>query len=96
MRRARHTIQSGSNIPLFCYLAVNEPSAYRAKAELHHSNVKYGSRSLPAVDYLDRWLPQGRSLDSNGSEYNDYSCVWVAWICLLCTNQQPLAGRNTL
>jgi len=90
------SLEFRSNKTLFCYLAVNEPPGYRAKAALHHSNVKYGSRSLPAMDYLDRWLPQGRSPDSNSSEYSDYNRIWAAWTRPLCTNQQPLAGRNTL
>jgi hypothetical protein len=72
------SLEFKSNKTLFFYLAVNEPSAYRAKVALHHSNVKYGSRSLPAMDYLDRWLPQGRSLDSNSSEYSDYSRTWAS------------------
>jgi|GEM_PF-7132710 len=72
------SLEFRSNKMLFFYLAVNEPSAYRAKAALHQSNVKYGNRSFPAMDYLDRWLPRGRSPDSNSSEYSDYSRVWAS------------------
>ena len=39
---------------LFSYLAVNQPSAYQAEVALHYGNVRYGSRSFPAMDYLDR------------------------------------------
>jgi hypothetical protein len=40
--------------PLYCCLAVNESSAYRAKVALHYSSAKYESRSFPAMDYPDR------------------------------------------
>jgi hypothetical protein len=36
------SLEFRSNIPLFSYLAVKEPSAYRARVALHYDNSNTG------------------------------------------------------